>query len=91
MLTCPGLFIKERIICPGQSLGVKNNQSSHIDKRECEKFEMALQHKAKLCAQRGLKWEVGFEENLEYTKGAPSRLFLSPVQVLMGLCEVGQV
>ena len=44
--------------------------------RECEEFEMALQHKSKLQVYRELKWEVGFEKYLEYVDGAPSRMFL---------------
>ena len=43
-----------------------------LERRECEEFEMALQHKSKLCPYRELKREVGSEEYLEFVKGAPS-------------------
>ena len=46
-----------------------------FDKRECEESEMALPHKSKLQVYRELTQEIGFEECLEYVKGAPSRLF----------------
>ena len=42
-------------------------------KRECDEFDMALQHTPNLHVISGLKQEVGFEEYLEYLKGAPSR------------------
>ena len=42
--------------------------------RDCEEFEMALQHNSKLGTYRELKQEVGFEEYLEYVKEASSRL-----------------
>ena len=35
-----------------------------LGKRECEEFEMALQHKSKLCVYKELKRGVGFEEYL---------------------------
>ena len=46
-----------------------------LDKRECEEFEKALQHKSKLHIYREVKREIGFEEYLEYVRGLPSRLF----------------
>ena len=53
-----------------------------LDKREGEEFKMALQHKSKLHLYGrlgfylyGRKWEVGFEEYLEFVKGKPYRLF----------------
>ena len=36
---------------------------------------MVLQHKSKLRVYRELKQEIGFEEYLEYIKGARSKLF----------------
>ena len=42
---------------------------------QCEEFVMTLQHKSKLRVYRQLKHEIGFEEYLEYVKGAPSRRF----------------
>ena len=56
------------------SLGLKTNQKT-FDKRECEEFGMALQHKSKLRVYKDLKREVGFEEYLEYVKETPSRWF----------------
>ena len=56
------------------NLGHKTNQKA-LDKRECEEFEMALQHKPKLRVYRELKQEVGFEEYLEYVKEATYMLF----------------
>ena len=41
-----------------------------LDKRECEEFEVALQHKSKLHLPRELKQEVGFEGYLEFVKGS---------------------
>ena len=64
-------LLKERIRPPGQSLGCKNNRRSPR-KRECEEFQMAMQHKSKLRIYR----ELGFEEYLADAKGAASRLFL---------------
>ena len=32
-----------------------------LDKRECEEYEIALQHKSKLIVYKELKWETGFE------------------------------
>ena len=43
-----------------------------LDKRECEEFEMALQHKSKLHVYKELKCGVGFEENLKHVKGPSS-------------------
>ena len=45
MLACPRLFFEERIKSPGQKLGDKLIKET-LDKRECEEFEMALQHKS---------------------------------------------
>ena len=46
-----------------------------LDKRDCEEFEMALQHKSKLRVYKELKHGVGFEEYLQHVKGPYSRLF----------------
>ena len=35
---------------------------------------MALQHKSKLQVYREVKWEIGFEEYLEYVQETPSKL-----------------
>ena len=48
---------------------------------------MALQHKSKLRVYRELKREVGFEDYLEYVKGAPSRLFFKFRSGTHGLFE----
>ena len=37
--------------------------------------QFCLQHTLNLRVFREWKWEIGFEEYLEYVKGAPSRLF----------------
>ena len=58
-----------------------------LDQREYEEFEKALQHKSKLRLYTQLKQEIGFEEYLEYVKGAPSRLFLKFRSVTHGLFE----
>ena len=64
------------------SLGYKTNQKPLI--KECEEFEMALEHKSKLQVYRKLKWEIGFKEYLEYIKGALSRSFLKFLLGTMG-------
>ena len=76
-------FLKKELSLQDQVLGIKLIKKA-LDQRECEEFEMALQHTSKLQVYRELKWEIGFEEHLEYVKVAPSRLFLSFVQVPMG-------
>ena len=45
-----------------------------LDQGEFEEFEMAPQHKSKVCTCifRVCKWEVGFKEYLEYLKVAPT-------------------
>ena len=48
---------------------------------------MTLQYKSKLRVYRELKQEIGFEEYLEYVKGAPSRLFLKFRSGTHGLFE----
>ena len=58
-----------------------------LAKRECEQFEMALQHKSKLRIYKELKQEVGFKDYLEYVKGAPSRLFFKFRSGTHGLFE----
>ena len=58
-----------------------------LDKRECEEFKMALQHKSKLRVYRELKREFGFEEYLTHVKGAPSRLFFKFRSGTHGLFE----
>ena len=47
-----------------------------LDKRECEEFKKALQHKLKLRVHKELKCGVGFGEYLKCVKGPYSRLFL---------------
>ena len=47
-LACPCSFFEERIKSPGHSLGLKTIIKEAVDKRECEEFETALQHKSKL-------------------------------------------
>ena len=71
LLRCMG-SLKEENLIPKKSHGFKTNQNA-LDKRECEKSEMALQHKSKLCIYKEVKQEVGFEEYLEYVKGANSK------------------
>ena len=46
-----------------------------LNKRECEEFETALQHKWKLRVYKELECGVGFEEYLKHVKGPFSRLF----------------
>ena len=55
MLACP-----ERIASPDKALEVKQIKEA-LARRECEEFEMALQHKLKLDVYRELKQEVSFE------------------------------
>ena len=75
ILTCPGGVFKERIGSPRLSLGQKVIKRA-LDQRECEGFEIPLQHKSKLRVYRQLKWEIGFDEYKEYVKRALSILFL---------------
>ena len=58
-----------------------------LDRRECEEFEMALRRKSKLHVYKELKRGVGFEENLRYVKGLPSRLFFKFRSGTQGLFE----
>ena len=58
-----------------------------LDKRECEKFEMALQHKLKLRVYKELKHEVGFEEYSKHVKGPSSRLLFKFRSGTHGLFE----
>ena len=67
-------FLKKELGLQDQVLDIELITGA-LDKRECEEFEMTLQHKSKLRVYRDLEWEIGFEEYLEYVKGAPSRLF----------------
>ena len=67
-LACPGGVFKERIGPPRPILNIKLIKKA-LDKRKCEEFEMALQHKSKLRVCKELKWEIGFEEYLECVKG----------------------
>ena len=48
---------------------------------------MALQNKSKLQVYRKLKWDIGFEEYLEYVRGKPSRLVLKFRSGTLGLFE----
>ena len=56
-------------------------------KRECEKFEMALQHKSKLRVYKELTRGVGYEEYLKHVKGPSSRLFFKFRSGTHGLFE----
>ena len=67
-------FFKKEFGLQDQVLDIKLIKKA-LDKRECEEFEMALQHKSKLRVYRELKHEIGFVKYLEYVKKAPSRLF----------------
>ena len=58
-----------------------------LDKSECEEFEMALQHKWKLCVHKELKRGVGFEEYLKHVKGPSSRLLLKFCSSTHGIFE----
>ena len=59
-----------------------------LDKRECEEFEMALQHKIQNCMfYKELKQRVGFKVYLKYVKGPSSRLFLKFRSCTHGLFE----
>ena len=80
ILACPGGFLKKRIGSPGRSIGYKTNQKI-LDKRECEEFEMTLQHKSELRVYKELKWKSGFEEYLECVREHLLDCFLSFVQV----------
>ena len=67
-------FLKKELGLQDQVLDIKLIQKA-LDQRECEEFEMALQHKSLLRVHGELKQEIAFEEYLEYVNGAPSRLF----------------
>ena len=58
-----------------------------LNKRECEEFEMPLQHKSKLHVYKELKGEVGFEEYLKHVKGPSSRLLFKFCSGTHGLFE----
>ena len=59
----------------------------HIYKRECEEFEMALEHKWKLCVYKEQKRWAGFGEYLQCVKGPSFRLFLKFRSGAHGLLE----
>ena len=54
-----------------------------LDKKECEEFEMAIQHKSKLRVYKEWKYGVRFEEYLKQVKGPLLGCCLSFVQVPM--------
>ena len=58
-----------------------------LDKRECEEFEMDLQHKLKLHVYKELKRGVGFEDYLKNVKGLSSRLLFKFRSCTHGLLE----
>ena len=78
-------FFGERMKSPQQILGDQIKEA--LGKRECEEFEIALQHKSKLRVYKELKRGVGIEEYLEYMKGPPSRLLFKFRSVTHGLFE----
>ena len=57
-------------------LEIQHRFKKALDERECEDFEMALEHKSKLWVYRWLKQEIGFNENLEHVNRAPWKLSL---------------
>ena len=65
--------LKKELDLQDEALNVKLIRKA-LNRRECEEFEVALQHKFKLCLYRELKWEVRPEEYLEFVKEVPSRL-----------------
>ena len=75
-MACLGRFVKQRIGTPRQSLGYKTIIKAQ-DQSECLEFEMVSQHKSILCVYKELRWEIGFEEYLEYVKEGPSSFFLT--------------
>ena len=64
--------LKKELILQDKVLKTKLIKEA-LDKRECEKFEMALQHKSKLRVYKELKGGVGFGEYLKPVKGPSSR------------------
>ena len=58
-----------------------------LDERECDEFEVALQHKSQLQVYRKVKRKIGFEDYLEYVKAAPPRLFFKFCWGTLGLFE----
>ena len=58
-------------------------EALHVDKGECEEFEMVLQHESKLHVYKELKRGVGFEEYLKHVKGRLLSCFFSFGQVPM--------
>ena len=79
-------FKKKEVDLQDRVLGIKLIKKA-LDKRGCEEFEMALEHKTKLRVYRELKWEIGFEEYSEYVKVPPSRVFLKFCSGTHGLFE----
>ena len=75
MLACPCYSLKKELNLQDKALELKLIKEA-LDKRECEEFEMVLQHKPKLRVYKELKCGVGFEEYLKYVKGPSSRLLL---------------
>ena len=58
--------LKKELFVQDEGLETKINKGG-IDKRECEEIEIALQHKAKLYAYRGLKQELVSNEVIRGT------------------------
>ena len=79
-------FIKQRIRSPRQAFNVKIIKGS-LAKRECEEFEMCLQHKSKLWVYRKMKREVGFEEYFEHINKVLCGFFLKFRSGTPGLFE----
>ena len=64
--------LKRELDLQDKALNIKIMKEA-LAKRECEEFEMCLQHKSKLQVYREVKRKVGFEEYFEYINGDPSR------------------
>ena len=78
--------LRKELNLPDKALEVKQIKEA-LYKRECEEFEIALQHKSKLRLYRELRREDGLEEYLNYLKGAPARLFFKFRSGTHGLFE----
>ena len=65
MLACHVNSLKKELNLQDKILEIKLIKEA-LDKRECEEFEMALQHKSKLHVYKELKCVDGLGEYLKY-------------------------
>ena len=83
-------FLKKELGLQDQVLDIKLINKA-LDKRECDLFELVLQHRFKLRVYTELKWEIGLEEYLQdvHVKRSPSTLFMKVSFGYHGFLRIG--